>query len=123
VSVVSYFVRYDIAVADLKGFLERYRKVHVPAVTSWPGLRRMVIHTPVDWKDPFAVNRGQAVLMAQLEFESEEAMNRAFASPERAAAREDFKRFMTYAGTVTHQAMVQDEVFRAPWVDANEEGA
>ena len=122
-SVVSYFVRYDIAVADLKGFLERYRRVHVPAVTSWPGLRRMVIHTPVDWKDPFAVNRGQAVLMAQLEFESEEAMNRAFASPARAAAREDFQRFMTYAGTVTHQAMVQDEVFRAPWVDANEEGA
>jgi len=36
--------------------------------------------------------------MAQLEFDSEEAMNRAFASPERAAAREDFKRFMTYEG-------------------------
>ena len=33
-SVVSYFVRYDIAVADLKGFLERYRKVHVPGVTE-----------------------------------------------------------------------------------------
>src|SRR2546422_10809819 len=69
-----------------------FRSVHVPAVTSWPGLRRMVIHTPVDWKDPFPVNRGRAVLMAQLEFDSEEAMNRAFASPERAAAREDFKR-------------------------------
>src|SRR5438552_1589220 len=80
---VSYFVRYDVAVADLKDFLERYRKVHVPAVTSWPGLQRMVIHTPVDWKDPFPVNRGKAVLMAQLEFDSEEAMNRAFASPER----------------------------------------
>jgi len=120
---VSCFVRYDIAVTDLKGFLERYRKVHVPAVTSWPGLQRMVIHTPVDWKDPFPVNRGRAVLMAQLEFDSEEAMNRAFASPERAAAREDFKRFMTYEGTVTHQAMAQDEVFRAPWVESNEEGA
>src|SRR3989454_23687 len=101
-----------LAVADLKGFLERYRKVHVPAVTSWPGLRRMVIHTPVDWKDPFPVNRGRAVLMAQLEFDSEEAMNRAFASPERAAAREDFKRFMTYEGTVTHQAMATEEVWR-----------
>ena len=28
-----------------------------------------------DWKDPFPVNRGKAVLMAQLEFETEEAMN------------------------------------------------
>jgi len=30
---------------------------------------------------------------------------------------------MTYEGTVTHQAMAQDEVFRAPWVESNEEGA
>jgi mRNA-degrading endonuclease HigB of HigAB toxin-antitoxin module len=56
---VSYFVRYDIAVPDLKEFLERYRKAHVPLVTSWPGLRRMVLHTPVDWKDPFPANRGR----------------------------------------------------------------
>jgi uncharacterized protein (TIGR02118 family) len=109
---VSYFVRYDIAVPDLKEFLERYRKVHVPLVTNWPGLRRMVLHTPVDWKDPFPVNRGRAVLMAQLEFDSEEALNRAFASRERAKARDDFKRFMTFEGTVTHQAMAGEEVWR-----------
>jgi uncharacterized protein (TIGR02118 family) len=109
---VSYFVRYDIGVADLNSFIERYRKVHVPAVSCWPGLRRMVMHTPVDWQDPFPVNRGKAVLMAQLEFDSEQAMNQAFASPERAAAREDFKRFMTYEGMVTHQAMASEEVWR-----------
>ena len=65
----------------------------------------------LDWKDPFPVHRGKAVLMAQLEFESEEAMNQAFASRERAAAREDFKRFMTFEGTVTHQAMRSEEVW------------
>ena len=108
---VSYFVRYDISAPDLDAFLERYRKVHVPLVAKWPGLQRMVIHTPVDWKDPFPVNRGKAVLMAQLVFESVEAMNRAFASRERAEAREDFKRFMTFEGTVTHQAMASKEVF------------
>jgi hypothetical protein len=32
-------------------------------------------------------------------------------------------RFVRLEGTVTHQAMAQDEVFRAPWVDSNEEGA
>jgi uncharacterized protein (TIGR02118 family) len=120
---VSYFVRYDIAAPDLKEFLERYRKVHVPLVASWPGLQRMTLHTPVDWKDPFPVNRGKAVLMAQLEFDSEEAMNKAFASRERAAAREDFKRFMTYEGSVTHQAMASEEVWRSPWLDGNEEQA
>lgn len=108
---VSYFVRYDIEAGDLAAFLRRYRDVHVPLVARWPGLRRMVMHTPVEWQDPFPVNRGKAVLMAQLEFDSEEAMNRAFASPERAAAREDFKRFMTFEGTVTHQAMRSEEVW------------
>ena len=109
---VSYFVRYDISVPDLPAFLRRYREVHVPMVTRWPGLQRMVLHTPLEWRDPSPVNRGKAVLMAQLEFDSEEAMNRAFASPERAAAREDFKQFMTFEGTVTHQAMTSDEVWR-----------
>jgi uncharacterized protein (TIGR02118 family) len=120
---VSYFVRYDIAAPDLSAFLERYRKVHVPLVATWPGLQRMLIHTPVDWKDPVPVNRGKAVLMAQLEFESEEAMNIAFASPERAEAREDFKRFMTFEGSVTHQAMRSEELWRSPWLEGNEEQA
>ena len=120
---VSYFVRYDIAVADLQGFLERYRKAHVPMVTNWPGLQRMLLHTPLDGQDPFPVNRGKAVLLAQLEFDSPEAMNAAFASPERARAREDFQRFMKYEGTVTHQAMASEEVWRSPWLDGNEEGA
>jgi uncharacterized protein (TIGR02118 family) len=108
---VSYFVRYEVAAPDLKEFLERYKKVHVPLVAKWPGLRRMVMHTPVEWRDPFPVNRGKAVLMAQLEFEDESAMDKALASPERAAAREDFKKFMTFEGTVTHQAMRSEEVW------------
>jgi uncharacterized protein (TIGR02118 family) len=120
---VSYFVRYDIAVPDLNAFLERYRKVHAPLVATWPGLQRMIMHTPVEWNDPFPVNRGKAVLMAQLEFESEDAMHHAFASRERAAAREDFKRFMTFEGTVTHQAMSTEELWRSAWLDGNEEQA
>ena len=58
------------------------------------------------------MNRGKAVLLAQLEFESEQAMNQAFASRERALAREDVMRFMTFEGTVTHQAMHTEEVWR-----------
>ena len=57
---VSYFVRYDIDVADLDGFMRRYREVHVPLVSRWPGLRRMVLHTPLAWRDPFPVNRVRA---------------------------------------------------------------
>ena len=108
---ISYFVRYDIAVPDMKAFIERYRKVHVPLVAKWPGLQRMVLHTPQEWSDPSPVNKGRAVLMAQLVFENEEAMKRAFASRERAEAREDFKRFMTFEGTVMHQAMRSEQVW------------
>ena len=108
---VSYFVRYDIAVPDLEAFLERYRRVHVPMVTKWPGLERMVLHTPLDWKDPAPVNRGRALLLAQLIFEDHQSLQKACASPERAAAREDFERFMTFEGAVTHQAMRSEEVF------------
>ena len=108
---VSYFVRYDIAVPDLPAFLERYRRVHVPSVARWPGLQRMVLHTPLDWQDTAPVNRGRAVLLAQLIFADPQSLQNAFASPERAAAREDFKRFMTFDGTVTHQAMATQEVF------------
>ena len=120
---VSYFVRYDIEIADVGAFIRRYRDVHVPLVSRWPGLRRMVLHTPLAGTDPFPVNAGRTVLMAQLEFENEAAMNAAFASRERAEAREDFKRFPRYEGAVVHQAMAQDEVYRAPWLDGNEEGA
>lgn len=109
---VSYFVRYDISAADREAFLRRYREIHVPMVARWPGLLRMVLHTPIEWRDPFPVNKGKTLLMAQLVFDSEEAMTRAFASPERAAAREDFKQFMTFEGTVTHQAMRTEEVWR-----------
>jgi len=120
---VSYFVRYDIEIADLPAFMRRYREVHVPLVARWPGLRRMVLHTPLAWRDPFPVNPGSALLMAQLEFENEAAMNAALASMERAAAREDFKRFPRFDGSVVHQAMAEEEVFRAAWLDGNEEGA
>jgi uncharacterized protein (TIGR02118 family) len=120
---VSYFVRYDITAPDLQGFLERYREVHVPLVAKWPGLQRMTIHTPIGWDDPFPVNRGKAVLLAQLEFDTEDAMNQAFASRERAEAREDFKRFMTFEGSVIHQAMRTEELWRSPWLDGNEEQA
>lgn len=109
---VSYFVRYDIEIGDLDAFMRRYREVHVPMATRWPGLRRMVLHTPIAWRDPFPVNPGRAVLMAQLEFENEAAMSAALASRERAEAREDFKKFPRYAGTVVHQAMAQEEVYR-----------
>ena len=109
---VSYFVRYDIDTAEREAFVERYREQHVPILARWPGMKRVVLHTPLDWDDPFPVTRGRTVLLAQLEFESQEAMERAVRSAQRAEAREDFKRFPAFTGTVTHQAMQTQEQWR-----------
>jgi uncharacterized protein (TIGR02118 family) len=120
---VSYFVRYDITTSDFESLLDHYKQNHVPILAAWPGIRRVILHTPIEWNDPFEVKRGKTVLLAQLEFESAATLNAALASAQRAAARSDFQQFPSFEGTVIHQAMAQDEVFRAPWVDANEEGA
>jgi uncharacterized protein (TIGR02118 family) len=120
---VSYFVRYEISPRDPQRFLEHYRNVHVPILARWPGMRRVVLHTGVSTRDSLPTQEGGTFLLAQLEFESQADLDAAFASPQRAEARVDFERFPQYDGRVTHQAMAQDEIYRAPWVDANEEGA
>jgi uncharacterized protein (TIGR02118 family) len=108
----SYFVRYEIRTPDLGAFLAHYRERHVPILARWPGMRRVVLHTAAEWHDPQPVHRGTAVLLAQLEFESREALEAAMRSPERAEAREDFKRFPPFEGSVVHQAMDSVEAWR-----------
>jgi uncharacterized protein (TIGR02118 family) len=111
---VSYFVRYDVDVADQNAFIDYYRRQHVPKLATWPGLKRVVLHPPIDWSDAWPVQRGRAVLLAQLEFDSVAAMHAAFASPERAAARADMANFPPFEGVVTHQALAGAEAWRRP---------
>lgn len=120
---ISYFVRYEGTSSDVAAFMRHYREKHVPILARWPGLQRVVLHTPVEWNDPFPVNRGRAALLAQLEFQSVEALNAALAGPERAEARKDFQQFPPFDGTVVHQVMMAEEAWRSPWLDANEEQA
>jgi uncharacterized protein (TIGR02118 family) len=110
---VSYFIRYDISTGDPDAFIRYYREHHVKLLARWPGLRRIVLHTPVEWSDTWPVNRGRALLLAQLEFDSAEAMHAAFASPERAQARADMASFPPYAGLVTHQALASTQEWRS----------
>jgi len=118
---VSYFVRYEVEAPD--EFVRYYKSNHVPILARWPGMRRVILHRPVPWTDPCPVNRASALLVAQLEFETQADLDRALQSPERGEARRDFERFPPYEGRVLHQAMVQEEVFRSPWLDGNEEEA
>jgi uncharacterized protein (TIGR02118 family) len=109
---VSYFIRYEITAKDPEAFVRYYRDVHLKHLINWQGLQRIQLHTPVEWNDPFAITRGAAVLLVQFEFDSAAALNKALFSPERAKARLDFQNFPAFAGTVTHQAMSSEEVWR-----------
>ena len=110
---VSYFVRYDVTAPDVAGFLDYYRRHHVPILARWPGVRRIVLHTAAAWSDPAPVNRGTAVLLAQLEFDDSAGLQAALASTQRAEARHDFESFPPFEGTVTHQAMFSEEAWRS----------
>ena len=110
---VSYFVRYEGNSEDLPSFLRYYRESHVPILARFPGIQRVTLHTAVPWNDAFPVNRGSAVLIAQLEFASEADLESAFRSPARAEARRDVHGFH-FQGTMTHQAMKSEEVWRRP---------
>jgi len=118
---VSYFVRYEVEAPD--EFIRYYKSSHVPILARWPGMRRVILHRPLPWTDPCPVNRASALLVAQLEFETQADLDRALQSPERTEARRDFENFPPFEGKVFHQAMVQEEVFRSPWLDGNEEEA
>ena len=111
---VSYFVRYDVVTRDAEAFVEHYRRHHVPLLARWPGIQRVVLHTPVPWADAWPVERGRAILIVQLEFDSAEALHSALASPERVAARADMANFPPFEGVVTHQALAGAEAWRKP---------
>lgn len=109
---VSYFVRYDITASDANGFLDFYKKNHIPILARWPGILRVVLHTAIEAQDAFPVNQGRTFLLAQLEFETRADLDHALQSPQRAEARIDFQRFPPFEGAVTHQAMAGEVAWR-----------
>lgn len=108
---VSYFVRYEGAAADGAAFLSYYRERHAPILARFPGIRRIVLHSPVEWRDPFRVNPDRFALLAQMEFDTQQDLDRALESEPRALARQDFANFPPFEGCVYHQAVQSEDVF------------
>lgn len=109
---VSYFVRYDGEAANRTAFLRYYREHHAPILARFPGIRSIVLHSPVEWHDTFPVNPDRFTLLAQMIFDSEEDLDRALQSEARAEARADFAHFPPFEGAVYHRAVVSEEVFK-----------
>ena len=84
--------------SDPDAFDAHYRDTHVPLATQLPGLIQFTIGhgKPMDPSQP------APYLVAELDFESEEAMGAAFASDEGKAAGADVANFATGGATMTH---------------------
>jgi uncharacterized protein (TIGR02118 family) len=101
---VSYFVRYQGLGEKLPDFTAHYREKHARILAEFPGLRGLVLHTPANWADPFPVEPDPTEFLAEMQFESTEALAAALRSEARERARADFAN-LPKAERVTHQAM------------------
>ena len=108
---VSYFVRYEGQAESPEDFLSHYRDHHVPILAHFPGIRRIVLHTPTAWHDPFPVKSDRFALLAQMVFDTQEDLDKALQSEARVMARNDFGGIPPFHGGVYHQATASDEVF------------
>jgi len=108
---VSYFVRYEGQAESPEAFLLHYRVHHVPILAHFPGIRRIVLHTPTAWQDPFPVKPDRFALLAQMIFDTADDLDKALQSDARAIAREDFGSFPPFNGLVYHQATISEEVY------------
>jgi uncharacterized protein (TIGR02118 family) len=83
---------------DPEAFDAYYRDVHTPIALKQPGLLALTVGRPQSL-DP---SQTVPYLVAQLDFESEEAMQQTMASPEGRAAGKDLGNFATGGATFAH---------------------
>lgn len=109
---VSYFIRYAGKPEDADAFLQHYRTRHAAIMREYPGIKGCRLHHPVPWHDPVAVNKDDTVfLLAELEFDSVEALNAALLSDTRQRSRADFLNFPRLDGEIRHLAIRTEVLF------------
>lgn len=109
--MISYFVRYRGSAADPAAFVDYYATRHAAILKGFPGIHSLFLHAPAAWSDPFPVRDDGTALLAQMTFDTAADLKRALHSEARRRAREDFARFPSFSGEVTHQAMSARNIF------------
>jgi uncharacterized protein (TIGR02118 family) len=108
---VSYFVRYQGAPADPAAFDAHYAGPHAALLRDFPGIRSLILHSPVAVRDPFPTNDAGLHLLSQMVFDSEAALQAALGSEARKRAFEDRTNFPAFNGAIAHQAMRAETIF------------
>lgn len=88
---------------DQEAFETYYRDTHTPLALKQPGLLALAVGRPKAMGDAGTV----PYLVAELDFESEQAMNETLASPEGKAAGGDLANFATGGVTFMHYDVEQ----------------
>ncbi len=84
--------------ADPAAFDAHYRETHAPLALKQPGLVRLTFGHPTS----LDASQPAPYLVAELDFDSEQAMGESLSSPEGRAAGKDLANFATGGVTFTH---------------------
>jgi len=102
---VTYFVRYRGLPQPQDDFVTYYRTRHSRLLSQMPGIRRLVLHVPTTWNDPFPVHPDGTDFLAEMTFADSASLEAAVESKARALARDDLANLPRGSAAVTHQAM------------------
>lgn len=102
---VTYFVRYRGLPQPQDDFNTYYRTKHSELLKQMTGIRRLVLHVPTTWRDPFPVTPDGTDFLAEMTFADAAAFKIAVESRARAIARDDLANLPRGGAAVTHQAM------------------
>jgi len=109
--MLCYFVRYVGTSPDAARFVDYYETKHSKILQQFSGIRSLVLHRPVNFVDPFPVRPSGSMLLAQMIFDSSEALDTALRSDARRLARDDICNFPAFDGEVVHEAMAAKFMF------------
>jgi uncharacterized protein (TIGR02118 family) len=111
-ALVSYFIRYVGRPEDADKFFEHYRTRHAALLRDYPGIRGCRLHHPIPWHDPVSVNKDNVLVLAELIFDSADALNQSLLSEARQRSRADFLNFPKLIdGEVRHLAVETETLF------------
>ena len=102
---VTYFVRYRGLPQPQDEFVNYYSSCHAKILGQMPAIRRLVLHIPIPWRDPFPVQPDGTDFLAEMTFSSTKELATAVQSQARALARDDLANLPRGNAAVTHQAM------------------
>lgn len=102
---VTYFIRYRGLPQPQDDFVTYYRNRHAKILGQMPAIRRLVLHMPTTWRDPFPVQPDGTDFLAEMTFSSAKEFATAVQSQARALARDDLANLPHGSAAVTHQAM------------------